>query len=100
MGGMFAGYYALAHPESIKSLVFMSSVGITRTPEWARVENVMKNIENSRLATYGANFAESMMRESPFTPFDMYRIGGPIFGRKGIKNGMRRRLEEGVLSDV
>ena len=100
MGGMFAGYYALTHPHCVNRLIFMSSVGLTNTPDWAKVPNFMQNIQSSYLATYGANFAERMLSESSFTPFDSYRIGGYYMGRAGIKKGMRRRVGEGVLSET
>jgi len=99
MGGMFAGYYALAHPECVNQLIFMSSVGLTNTPDWAKVPNVRQNIQSSCLAIYGAEFAERMMSESTLTPFDMYRIAGRRFGHAGIKSGMMRRLDKGVLSE-
>ena len=35
MGGMFAGWYALKFPEKVEKLIFMSSVGIRKTPDWA-----------------------------------------------------------------
>mmetsp|Transcript_40746 Transcript_40746/g.53456 ORF Transcript_40746/g.53456 Transcript_40746/m.53456 type:complete len:123 (+) Transcript_40746:205-573(+) len=44
MGGMFAGWYALKYPEQVERLVFMSSVGITRTPDWANVENFKQSV--------------------------------------------------------
>ena len=99
MGGMFAGYYALAHPECINQLIFMSSVGLTNTPDWAKVPNVMQNIQSSCLAIYGANFAERILSESTFTPFDISRIAGRRFGRASIKSGVMKQMDKGVFSE-
>ena len=45
MGGMFAGHYALKHPENIEKLVFMSSIGIGETPDYARHDKILQTID-------------------------------------------------------
>ena len=57
MGGMFAGWYALKYPKKVDKLIFMSSVGIRRTPEWADQANLFEEFEGSCLATFGMNVA-------------------------------------------
>ena len=76
----------------------MSSVGVTRTPDWAKQDNFNRTIEDSCLASYGSRFLESFLRDSNFTPFDGYRSYGAKLAKAAIKSGMRRRLDEGVLN--
>lgn len=45
MGGMFAGHYALKYPENIEKLVFMSSIGIGETPDYARHDKILQTID-------------------------------------------------------
>ena len=76
----------------------MSAVGIINPPDWAQVDNVKRNISDSCLALYGANWAEEMLTESTFSPFDWYRMAGYYMGRAGIRSGMRRRIDEDILN--
>ena len=95
MGGMFSGYYALKYPENLEKLYFASSVGIPVTADFAKIENFMPALDSS-LARYGANWmADTIMGDSNFSPFDLYRALGRRQGTQGIRNGMKRRMETG-----
>ena len=84
MGGMFAGHYALKHPENVEKLVFMSSVGIGERPDNLRPENIMLTLDGG-LARKGASLMFSIMQEeSTFTPFDFYRMSGSRLAMNGI----------------
>ena len=79
MGGMYAGHYALKYPEIIEKLIFMSSVGITPTPEALVVDELMRTFEGG-LAHYGGRKTLEIMYEYPWSPFDTHRVLGSHFG--------------------
>ena len=95
LGGMFTGYYALKYPENIEKIYFASSVGIMATMDFAKLENFLPSMDSS-MARYGANWMQrQLMGDSYFSPFDLYRALGARFGKQGIRNGMKRRMETG-----
>ena len=71
MGGLFVGHYALKYPENIERIVFMSSVGITVTPEFAKPDVINPTL-SSGLARYGSDWALRQLNNN-FSPFDSYR---------------------------
>ena len=98
MGGMFAGHYALKYPENIEKLVFMSSIGISETPDFMKHENMLQNLDGC-LAKYGANFmySHTQGKEISFTPFDFYRMAGSRLAMNGIQKGMERRMNPAIF---
>ena len=39
----------------------------------------------------------NIMAEHPWTPFDFYRMSGDRFGRRGIYNGLKRRMDPAIF---
>lgn len=96
MGGLYIGHYALKYPEHIERLVFMSSVGISSTPEFLKPDTILQALEG-RMAGYGSQKTLDIMLEYPWTPFDFYRMSGSYFARRGLYNGLKRRVDPSIF---
>ena len=97
MGGMFIGHYAIKHHELVENLIFMSSVGVSSTPDILKPDTVLNSLD-SRLARYGGKKVTNIMFDYPWTPFDAYRMSGKYFAMRSIYSGLKRRVDPSIFT--
>lgn len=61
-----------------------------------RPETIAQTV-NGRMALYGCNRLLDIMKTYPWTPFDFYRMSGQFFGRRGLYNGLKRRVDPAIF---
>ena len=76
----------------------MSSVGVSEKPTHLRAENLVQDRKEA-LSRYGAQWLlDTWAPTNSFSPLDFYRAIGYYPAIRVAKNGLARRIRDGVMT--